>query len=444
MSAIATRLTDAGLSPSEAAGKATLFEAAERALPSADNAMRWFVPGRIEVAGKHTDYAGGRSLLCTAERGMCVVAAPRKDSVVRVLDVVRQESVEFAWSSDIPATAGWTNYVRTVIARLARNFPGPAQGADVAIASDLPAAAGMSSSSVLVVGMFTALAEINCLRERDEFSVIACPEHLAEYLGCIENGETYCGLEGDAGVGTFGGSEDHTAILCSQAGQLARYRFRPVTLEARVSMPADWVFVIGMSGVRASKTGAARDQYNRASRAARAVLEVWNQYSRSECCSLYQALHSGSQDPADAADEIHAALRPSQHDDFSNEELQARFDQWLFESEIVVPAAAAAFASGDAQTLGEIMDRSQWAAERLLQNQIPETSSLAQSARRLGAIAASAFGAGFGGSVWAIVPRPEAAEFMDAWRTEYAQEFPEVANQAEFFITSAGPGLTQV
>ena len=40
-------------------------------------------------------------------------------------------------------------------------------------------------------------------------------EALCEYLGCIENGST-CGgeLPGDGGVGTCGGSEDHTAIMC--------------------------------------------------------------------------------------------------------------------------------------------------------------------------------------------------------------------------------------
>ena len=49
--------------------------------------MRWFVPGRIEVLGKHTDYAGGRSLLCAVERGFCVTAVPRDDDVMRVVDV---------------------------------------------------------------------------------------------------------------------------------------------------------------------------------------------------------------------------------------------------------------------------------------------------------------------------------------------------------------------
>ena len=30
--------------------------------------MKWFVPGRLEVLGKHTDYVGGRSLLAAVDR----------------------------------------------------------------------------------------------------------------------------------------------------------------------------------------------------------------------------------------------------------------------------------------------------------------------------------------------------------------------------------------
>ena len=45
-----------------------------------------FVPGRLEVFGKHTDYAGGRSLVAATCRGFGVVAAPRRDALVRVID----------------------------------------------------------------------------------------------------------------------------------------------------------------------------------------------------------------------------------------------------------------------------------------------------------------------------------------------------------------------
>lgn len=439
MSEVAARLQEAGLSPEEAARKVELFARIDKVLPSSENAHRWFVPGRIEVAGKHTDYAGGRSLLCAAERGMCVAAAPRRDSLVRVIDVVRNGAAEFDLAQPMREAPGWQNYVATVVARIARNVPGNLRGADIGIASDLPAAAGMSSSSVLVIATFRVLAELNDLYEREEFDAISKTEPLAEYLGCIENGQSYRGLEGDAGVGTFGGSEDHAAILCSRAGELARYSFVPVTFEQRVRMPSDWVFAIGMSGVRASKTGAAREHYNHASRAARAVLDVLRSATETEWPSLGVAVR----DPG-TIDLLRSAIQRAQHAEFSAEELQARFEQFLFESETVVPQATAAFAASDANLLGEIMERSQWAAENLLRNQIAETAALARMARQNGAIAASAFGAGFGGSVWAVVTRSSAADFLNRLRNQYAAQFPSMAPQSEFFLTNAGPGMFEL
>ena len=54
-------------------------------------------------------------------------------------------------------------------------------------------------------------------------------------------------------------------------------------------------------------------------------------------------------------------------------------------------------------------------AETLLGNQIAETIFLTDGARTSGAVASSAFGAGFGGSVWAIVPSNSAEEFIIEW-----------------------------
>lgn len=47
---------------------------------------------------------------------------------------------------------------------------------------------------------------------------IWAPNRRYEYLGCIENGQSFKTLVGDKGVGTFGGSEDHTAIMASEPG----------------------------------------------------------------------------------------------------------------------------------------------------------------------------------------------------------------------------------
>src|SRR6516164_697870 len=192
---VAERLIAAGMSEVEAQKKSASFAELERRLPAAGTGevMRWFVPGRIEVLGKHTDYAGGRSLLCTAERGFCVAAVAREDNVVRITDTIRRQSSEFELSAELAVPDfSWRLYPAVVARRLARNFPGELRGADIALASDLPSAAGMSSSSALVVAMHAVLSEVNRLSEREEYRAnITNTEDLAGYLGCIENGQTF-------------------------------------------------------------------------------------------------------------------------------------------------------------------------------------------------------------------------------------------------------------
>jgi galactokinase len=436
---VAARLAVAGLTDAEIEAKTSLLKAAEHALGS-QSEKRWFIPGRIEVFGKHTDYAGGPSLVCCAERGFCVVARQRHDSVIRVTDALSRENIELPLSTDIGLLSGWANYVATVVRRIARNFRGATRGVDIAFASDLPQSAGLSSSSALIIAIFAAIADANCLQERSEFAELASlPEKLAAYLACIENGQTYGPFEGDRGVGTFGGSEDHTAILCCRAGCLSQYEFAPVRLEQQVDMPEDWIFVVAHSGVTATKTGAARDRYNRISLAAKAVLDIWNERSGRADSTLAAALQHTSQ----AADEVRKILRSVRNKNFSEAELLRRFDHFALESQLV-PAAARAFAERDAIALGEIAARSQSAAEELLGNQITETIALVREARKAGAIAASAFGAGFGGSVWALVPRTEAQRFMNHWRSGYMRLFPLVAPAAQFFTTAAGPAMTKI
>ena len=69
-----------------------------------ETATWYHVPGRIEVLGKHTDYAGGRSLVCATEQGMAVETAPRADRTVRIVDAVAREATRLVLA-DILARA---------------------------------------------------------------------------------------------------------------------------------------------------------------------------------------------------------------------------------------------------------------------------------------------------------------------------------------------------
>jgi len=430
-----TRLLRSGGQPAPlATTKAERFAACARALADAgradDEAVAFFVPGRIEVLGKHTDYAGGRSLLAAAERGVCLVAVPCGEPTIhaRALDMDGERT--FDVSPDLEPTVGhWSNYPMTVARRVARNFPGPLRGAAVAYSSDLPVAAGMSSSSAVMVAHFLALSAINGLADREEYRrEVDGREGLAGYLGTVENGQSFGSLAGDQGVGTFGGSEDHVAMLCSEPGRVAQYAYCPIRLERRIDVPADYTFAVASSGVVAEKTGEAMAKYNRASALARQAVAVWNESTGRDDPHLAAALAADA--PEAAARRIHGVL--------ADEGLARRFEHFRVEDQEVLGPAGDALARGDVAEFGRLVDRSQQAAEGLLGNQVPETIHLARAAREFGAAAASAFGAGFGGSVWALVRRDGAEAFLDRWSAQYAVAFPEPASRAACFLTDAG------
>lgn len=446
---LSRRLSEAGLSPAAAKAKAGLFERAATALSTSDptgdaELLAFFVPGRIEVLGKHTDYAGGRSMVAAVERGFCTVASPRGDSQVTLRDALSGDAVQFELRPDLaPRPGHWSNYAMTVGRRIARNFPGAVRGADAAFVSDLPPAADMSSSSALVVAAFLVLSEVNRLPERPEYRTnITDQLALAGYLGTIENGQGFGTLAGDRGVGTFGGSEDHTAILCARAGHVLQCAYCPVRFEAAIPLPQGYVFAVGSSGVAAEKTGAARDSYNRASGLATALADLWRRATGRGDLHLAAALAS----EPDAAERFRSVVAGAGESaaGFPRAALMARLEHFIVEDQEVIPAAGQALANGDLPRFGEAVDRSQKAAEELLGNQVPETIHLAASARRLGAVAASAFGAGFGGSVWSLVEAGRAEALLAAWSAAYHENFPQHAQASTFFLTSAGPAAFRV
>jgi len=440
---IGAQLCVAGMSDREALAKARLYTRCVEAL-GAPGSAAFFVPGRIEVLGKHTDYAGGRSLLCAVERGFVAVAQPRTDTIVRVIDAVRGETRELALDPEVEIPrADWSAYVAASVRRIARNFPRARRGADIAIASDLPAASGMSSSSALGIAVFLALDAVNDLSADPAYRrAIDSREALAGYLGAVENGQSFGALAGDRGVGTFGGSEDHTAILCCRSGFVSRYSFAPVRAEGEIRFPQAHTFVVVHSGIVAEKGARAQALYNELSLAARRIVALWNAATHRADRSLAEALESAP----DAHVRMRELLRDSvpAEGDFSPQRLRDRFDQFLMESYEIIPQAAEALARADLAGLGAVVDRSQYGAETLLRNQVPETSALARLARSNGALAASAFGAGFGGSVWALIGTSDAEAFVTRWQAAYRSAFPEAAARAEFIVTRPGPGATSL
>ncbi len=378
-----------------AKAKASLFSRLK--LPTKP-AVAAFVPGRIELFGKHTDYCGGRSLLCTVDRGFCMAASSRSDGVLSITAAESSETIEFRAGQVPPKRPGhWSTYATAVVQRTASNFPKAQLGADIAFISDLPPAAGLSSSSALITGLFMLLARVAGFADTAEWQAnLRTPEDTAAYCGCIENGSTFGTLAGSRGVGTFGGSQDHTAILCCKPGAISQFRFGPVVREADLALPPGVKLAVLLSGVIAEKTASAMEKYNAVSFRARRLVELWNVMHGTQLRYLNDVIAQPR-----ARDML--AGRINQLPGEERRALTLRLEQFIRESTQIIPAAAEAIRASDLVRLGELANKSHALAVTHLQNQVPETMALHQRAMAQGAIAASAFGAGFGGSVWALL-----------------------------------------
>jgi galactokinase len=454
---LAGHLVSVGLDEAERAAKAQLFQRTldrwQRDIGSAP-AAAWWVPGRLEVFGTHTDYAGGRSLVAPVPRGFVFLAASRLDRQIRAIDAkdVRdpwdkrnashQESVAISQEQSPARFRGWRHYVEVTAARLARNFPGSELGTDIAFASDLPRAAGMSSSSALIVGIAIALSHAGRLRERPEWQAdVRSIVDEAGYLGCVENGRAFGALTGDAGVGTHGGSEDHAAMLAGTAGACSEFAFVPLRLVETVSIPPAWTFVVASSGIGSHKTGSERGAYNRLSAGTAVLLDLWNR-RETPCDSLGAALASSES----ALERLRAIAERSAVPDWSGPALRDRLDHFAREDGRVAESVLA-LRRADADTFGRLAAESQADAELLLANQVPETSALVRVARDAGAVAARSFGAGFGGSAWAMIEsagEKDDRQFLDRWMSAYRSTCPEASAHSVAFVSKPGPPVTRV
>src|ERR1051326_4078096 len=197
-------------------------------------------PGRVNLIGEHIDYCGLPVFPMALSRGVRIAFERRANRGTRLVNAdARFAPSFFTVDAELPpAPAGdWSNYARAAVQALARRFP-DLRGVDALVQSDLPIAAGLSSSSALVVAMALAILHAN--------GVTVAPLELMELLA---QGERY--------VGTAGGGMDQAIILGAQAGCASRIDFNPLRLTP-TAVPADWRFIVAGGGMDRAITLAAR------------------------------------------------------------------------------------------------------------------------------------------------------------------------------------------
>ncbi|NIA20671.1 MAG: NTP transferase domain-containing protein [Anaerolineaceae bacterium] len=190
-------------------------------------------PGRVNLMGRHVEHRGGYINPMAINREVLLVAGPREDDLVRLANVDRRAfpDHEFSISAELSAVpwedwlsyinsrrvqrmvleAGgdWSNYVKAACLRLQGSFRNvQLTGMDAAVVGDIPMAAGLSSSSAIVVAAGEATIACNRLDVTASDFVDLCGE-----------GEWY--------VGSRGGAGDHAAMKFGRRSQVSRIRFFP-------------------------------------------------------------------------------------------------------------------------------------------------------------------------------------------------------------------------
>ncbi len=368
-------------------------------------------PGRVNLIGEHTDYNGLPVFPMALRREVRVFFRPRDDQRMRFVNPEPEFPPRtFSLSRDIPRepTGDWGNYLKAPCQALVRRL-GELRGMDALVASTVPVASGLSSSSALVIAVGSALLRAN----RAEVPTLELAEEMAR-------AERY--------TGTQGGGMDQAISLGAREGHASRIEFDPLEM-IHTPVPAHWRFVVAHTLVRAEKSGRAQAAYNRrreecgealagVARALRLEKPTYRDllagYSREELLDV-----GGSRLPAD---------------------LFPRFRHVVTEGSRVYEAEKA-MKAGDLRHFGALMNDSHESLRGDYEVSSPELDRLVELARGSGAAGARLTGAGFGGCIVALVDEEGLEPVLAALRRGYyaTRELEGPLSRA-LFLADPGPG----
>lgn len=346
-------------------------------------ARLWRAPGRVNLIGEHTDYNEGFVLPFAIDRATTVALTPRDDRRVRLVSTFDDTVVE----SDLDEVAarrfsGWSAYPLGVAWAFGERGVGVGaqRGFDVAVDSDVPVGAGLSSSAALEMAVAVALNDVwNGGFDRADLARIG---QRAENIA----------------VGAPTGIMDQSASVFGQRDSAVFLDCRSLAVE-QVPLgfdAADLVLLVVDTKVEHQhSTGGYRDRRAACERGAEALGVV--------------------------------ALRDLTVDDLPRarqvlDDVTFRRVKHVVTEDARVQSSVAALKAGDLARFGVLMGESHVSMRDDFEISVPQLDTVVTTAQEAGAVGARMTGGGFGGCAIALVRSAEAEPLAAAVRDAFARQ----------------------
>lgn len=363
-------------------------------------------PARINIIGEHIDYNGGKVFPAAIDKYLYCAIRKRNDSKIKYNDLFFPGTFEFDTATDFKYEkendyANFLNGILSCMKKRGLSFP---CGFDCLIASNVPSAGGISSSSALECGFAWAINETyNFNLSRKEIALMGQQsEH--EFMN------VNCGIMDQYIIAT--GKKDTAEVLdCAKV----EHAYVPLNL-------GDYRFVV-MNTKKQRKL--ADSKYNE---------------RRSQCeegLSILQKAGINIPDLCSMTVEEFALNGKL----IKDEVIYRRVRHCVTEMDRV-ERAVDALKENNLKELGQLLYASHESLKEDYEVTGIELDTLVAAAKKQpGCIGARMTGAGFGGCAIALVHKDNVEDFINAVGTEYKEV---VGYEGAFFGCSSGDGVSEV
>jgi galactokinase len=321
-------------------------------------------PGRVNLIGEHIDYNGGIVLPTALKNEIQVAISTNSADMVKIHSTRFDETIERHIES--AASGEWSDYIIGTL-QYAYKKDWITGGINIAIESNIPDGAGVSSSAALITAIFRAINQFAQLDLQ--------PKEIAHMARSIEN--NYCGMPC--------GIMDQMAVNLATFGEALALNTINDETEI-VAIPDGWQFFVIHSGIQRRLTdGRYEERFLECEK-------IKDEFGTQDLCLINQ-------------EQLKNTLTLTIN-------LSKRLKHIMSEHQRVLDAIAA-MKTSDIERFGCLMNASHRSYSEDFEASTTEIDKLIQNARDTGAIGARLTGGGFGGCIVCLLPKPTAKEWLD-------------------------------